>query len=654
MKPATHNPMYWVMTTLLVALLPQLATMPPHLVPITLVPLAWRWLAELRGWKPPNYIIRIIITGVACYALVVTYGSLIGRRAAVSLLALMLSLKLIETFKSRDARVVTSLSLFLCATQFLFNQGMSMLFYGVLCLVLAMGALSLLHRRDAFQPTGEAPAAGLGLMSELKFSLRLLVIAAPVAMALFVLFPRWGSPLWGIPEEALDSKTGLSDSMTPGSIQDLFMDDSPAFRAIFHSRVPAQSQLYWRGPVFWDFDGKTWRENYYSSTLAADSKPGPGILPWEYTIQLEPSERNYLFALDYPVNPPHGARLTRDYQLRSRRPVTQLKTYKIFSNPDFIDTPELSSQFLRAGLFLDPEYNPRTQAMMQEWRAETSDEEALVARALRFFNSEEFHYTLNPPLTSEHSVDEFIFNTRRGFCEHYASAFTIMMRWAGIPARVVTGYQGGWYNDIGNYVLVRQSDAHAWSEVWLEGKGWTRVDPTAAVAPSRIERNALDAIGGRRHAFDFAWVRQMRNGIDLLDRLWNDWVIRFDSNLQSGLLTRFGIQDLEARWLVIIMVGVIALLSWLLAPIILRMHATGRRDPAVKAWTLFRKRLLKAGVEVTPAMGPREVAALASAQLESSAQDIAHITELYSQLRYADTNKKVRPLERAVRRFRAA
>ena len=658
MRYTSHNPIYWVIVALCVALVPQLASMPAHLVPITLVPIAWRVLAEVRGWRPLHFTLRILLTALGSFALVITYGSLIGRRAAVSLLALMLSLKLLEAFKVRDQRVVASLSLFLCATQFLFSQDIPMFFYGLACLVSSLAALTLLERSQAFKPVGRVPATGLSVLAELRFSARLLTLALPIALVVFLFFPRWGSPLWGVPEEALDAKTGLSDSMTPGSIQGLFMDDSPAFRARFNSVAPPRSQWYWRGPVFWHFDGKTWESSYYGKLVPTDSRPPIAGSPWYYTVQLEPSERNWYFALDYPAIVPDGVDLTMDYQLYAKHPITQLRTYDMVSNPNFTDSPKLRPLFRAAALELPPDLNPRTRQMMQQWHAETPDDRALISRVLTYFHREDFHYTLDPAeqeavRRNPNTVDEFLFQSRRGFCEHYASAFTVMMRMAGIPARVVTGYQGGWYSDFGNYVLVRQSDAHAWSEVWLPGDGWTRVDPTAAVAPSRVETDALAAFGERRSAFDFAWIRSFRNGFDVLERYWNDWVIRFDAKLQDGLFRPFGIEHLDAKVLVAILAGLIAVLAAFLVPLLLRLRSGGRPDRAARAWAKFRKRLEAAGVRLSPALGPMELAEAAGVKLTDRRAEIESIADMYARLRYAPKRPGPGVFEAAVRHFRA-
>ncbi len=653
MRQGLHNPLYWVVGTLAVALLPQLPSMAPHLVAITLLPIAWRTLAELRGWKPLPTLLRLGITLATLVVLVGTYGNLLGRRAAVGLLSLMLALKLLETYRARDARVVASLSLFLCATQFLFSQGMLMVVYGATCMTGALAAFALIARREAFAVTARPAPTGRGLLGELSFGSRLMALAVPLGLALFLLFPRWGSPLWGVPERSLDARTGLSDSMTPGTIQALFMDDSPAFRADFRTGLPARRDLYWRGPVLWNFDGRQWQTDFYGRRIEADTLPDAAEAPYVYEVQLEPHERHWLFALDYPaIKPPQAQRLTVDYQLMTRRGITRLTVYEMASDPDFIDSPDLRQTFRQRALQLPEAFNPRTRELMAGWRAEANSDADLVRRALAHFNQENFRYTLNPPLLSRHSVDEFLFDTREGFCEHYASTFTIMMRMAGIPARVVTGYQGGWYNELGNYVLVRQSDAHAWSEVWLAGVGWTRIDPTAAVAPSRVERGAIDALGERRFLLDYEWLREVRNGFDWLNRAWNDWVIAFDAARQSSLLGFMGVERLSARTLVALLAGAMGVVALLLLPWLLRLGRHRERDPVVRLWHRFLQRLHRAGVPVTVSMGPLEVAGATAGHAGIDPDEVKRITGGYLNLRYASDVQGRDVLIRDLKRFR--
>jgi len=643
---------FWVIATLAVAMLPQVLRMPPAVAVLTLLPLLWRIAAEIRHWKPLPALVRHALTALALLALFLSYPDLGGRRSAVSLLTLMLSLKLIEGYRIRDARLIVSFSLFLCATQFLFSQGIVMPLYAAATVIVALVALTRLQRDEAWaQQQQPAPPVRASLFSELGFGLRLLAVAVPVGLAFFLLFPRLSSPLWGIPDRTLDSKSGLSDSMSPGTIQQLFMDDSPAFRATFEGAAPASADLYWRGPVFWRFDGRTWKGSFYGANIPATTRPPLPDAPWSYTVQLEPNERNWLFALDYPVTTPADAKLTMDYQLIRRDPVIQLLQYSIVSNPDFVDSPDLPVTLRAQALELPDNSNPRTREWVERWRSETPDDRAFVRRVLQHFNQQPFHYSLDSPLLGRHSVDEFLFETRTGFCEHYASAFAVILRMAGIPTRIVTGYMGGWYNELGGYYLVRQSDAHAWTEIWLPGDGWTRVDPTAAVSPARVERGSLEALSAPRHLFDYAWLRAARNSVDIVQQRWNDWVIEYGARQQSRLFEPFGLERATPAALVSVLFLAIAIFGAILFPVILRIRGPGRSDPVQKAWQRFLRRLEAAGIAPQPSAGPAELAGMASQGLPRHAASIQRIAQLYTLCRYAPGPPPVPALQEAVRGF---
>ena len=643
----------WVMATFTLAMLPQITRMPLAVAAMTLLPLLWRAGAEVRRWQPLPALLRHALTVVALVVLFVSYGGVSGRRSAVSLLTLMLAFKLIEGFSIRDCRLIVSFSLFLCATQFLFSQSLTMPFYGAAVILLAMVALTRLQRSEAWAHDREGPPpVRASLLSELGFGLRLLAIALPAGLALFVLFPRLGSPLWGIPESTLDSKTGLSDSMSPGSVQQLFMDESPAFRAAFDGAVPRSDDLYWRGPVFWRFDGRTWKGSFYGNNVGARSRPAAATAPWSYSVQLEPNERKWLFALDYPATTPQDTRLTLDYQLIRREPVTQLLEYTVRSDPDFVDSPELSKTLRLQATDIPERSSPRTRELVDRWRQETPDDRALVERVLEHFNQQPFRYSLSVPVLGRQPVDQFLFESRAGYCEHYASAFAVMMRLAGIPARVVTGYLGGWYNQLGDYWLVRQSDAHAWTEVWLPGDGWTRVDPTAAVSPLRIEQGSRQAVPGPRHLFDYDWLRRLRNGADIVQRRWNDWVIEYSAREQARLFEPLGIDRTTPAMLVAILFLVIAITGAILFPLILRIRGPARLDPVQRAWRKFLRRLKKAGFTSAPSRGAIETAAAAGQRLPAQTNAVQRIAELYTRCRYAPGTPPIAELRRAVREFR--
>jgi transglutaminase-like putative cysteine protease len=644
---------FWVMATFAAAVLPQLVRMPPAVAALTLAAPLWRLVAEFRGWKPLPALVRHAVTGTALATLFFSYGDISGRRAAVSLLALMLALKFTEAYRIRDARLVVSFSLFLCATQFLFTQGILMAVYGLASVIIGLISLTWLQRSEAWVHCNvRPPRMNASLLSELGFGLKMLALAVPIGLAFFVLFPRLASPIWGIPETTLDSKTGLSDSMSPGSIQQLFMDDSPAFRATFERQLPGAADLYWRGPVFWRFDGRSWTGSFYGTNIEASARPPAATAPWDYRVQIEPNERKWLFTLDYPAIVPDNARLTLDYQLIRRDPVLQLMEYRVVSDPRFVDSPDLLLSLQAQALELPEGSNPETRRLVERWRQETPDDDAFVRRVLNHFNQEPFRYSLDSPLLGRHSVDEFLFETRIGFCEHYASAFAVMMRMAGIPARIVTGYLGGWYNPVGEYYLVRQSDAHAWVEIWQPATGWTRIDPTAAVSPLRVQQGSFGALSAPRHLLDYRWLRQLRNRIDVVQQRWNDWVIEYGANQQARLFEPLGLGRASPVMLVSALFVSLAVLGAALLPFVLRIRGPGRGDPAKKAWQRFLKRLAKAGFASRACDGPLELAEAASVRLPRDAAAIRRVADLYSRYRYASQPPPLQQLLSAVREFR--
>lgn len=651
MRPGAHG-MYWVLATLLLAMAPQLIRMPIPVVLVCLGPIAWRSLAESRNWQPLPKWLRYGITILTLVILATSFGGLFGRRASVSLLSAMLALKLLESERIRDSRLVVSFSFFLCATQFLFSQGILLVFYGVATILVGLAALAQLQRQEAFTAAGPPPALQRAMIADLAFSSRLLALAVPVALAFFVFFPRWATPLWGVPETTLDAKSGLSDSMSPGSIQNLFMDDSVAMRVTFEGARPAPEELYWRGPVFWNYQDNTWTGSFYGRNIEAETMPETQGVSWEYSVQLEPNERNWLFALDYPAITPPDSRITMDFQILRREPVIQLLQYRMKSNPGYVDSPTLKNTLRSMALDLPENQNPRTRELITEWSRETPNPGALIRRVLKYFNEEEFHYALDAPLLGENAVDEFLFVTRSGYCEHYASAFAVMMRMAGIPARVVTGYQGGWYSDLGNYLLVRQSDAHAWTEVWLQQTGWTRIDPTAAVSPLRVQQGSRGALSAQRHLLDFDWVRNVRNGIDLVEQRWNDWIIEFSAQSQSRMFTAFGLDYLSPAGLVTILFSVLAVVGLFVLPRIWRMAGRPDYDPVQVAWQKFIRRLKKAGVSARGSTAAMELAATAAVTLPANAEEVFRIADLYNRHRYSDHPPEPAEIRTAVQRFR--
>lgn len=559
--------------------------MPAVLGVVIVTACAWRLASAWWRWRPPPGWLRLLLTLAAIAVLAVSYGGLWGRRAAAGMLCLMLAAKMLELYRLRDLRLVASVSLFLIATQFLFDERLVFTIYLIGGVLFSLCAFQSIQRAELGRSPEHRSQRRL-----IGHSAILLASALPVALLLFLAFPRLSQPLWGLPDEVMDGKTGLSDSMSPGSIADLYIDDSPAFRAEFTGTPPSPSNRYWRGPVLWRFDGDTWERSFLPSRTPAAEVPASSG-DFVYTVQLEPHERHWLFALDYPVNSPDQARVSQDFQIVRRHPVTTLTEYRMRSNPGFEDMPQISETLRRLALSLPADRNPRTREMAEQLRQRYRDDQALIDHVLDWLREEPFFYSLETVPLGRNGADEFLFDLRVGYCEYYASAFAVLMRAAGIPARIVTGYQGGYWQESGDYLLVRNSDAHAWVEVWLEGSGWTRVDPTAAVSPERIQSGA-GSVAGDARALD--WLRELRNRYDRLQHLWNSWVLGFDAERQTGMLRSVGLPGLTRTHLVFLTAALVALIVAFLAWWWLRAPSV-RSDPVQRAWLRLAKRMRRRG-----------------------------------------------------------
>jgi len=605
--------------------------------------IAWRAWA---GWKnehlPRRWLLAVLVM-VGMAAVYLNFRTILGRDAGVTLLVLFLSLKLMETRHRRDAVVVTFLCYFLALTNFFYSE--SILTAAAMLVTVLVLTAGLVGVNGPQRPIREsARLAGI-----------LLAQGVPVMVLLFFLFPRVQGPMWGIPTDAFGGTTGLSDSMTPGNISLLSQSDAVAFRAQFPDGAPERRRLYWRGPVFWQFDGRTWRAGDVRVSDFANFDPLSA--PIHYTVTLEPHERGWLFALEMPGRVPPGAGATGDFQLLSRRPVTARIRYEMSSFLQYRAMGGATPRELAAARELPPGFNPRAVALAQGWRSELGSDERILERAVDWFKRAGLEYTLAPPPLGRDSVDEFLFETKSGFCEHFASAFVVMMRAAGVPARIVTGYQGGEINPIDGYMIVRQSDAHAWAEVWIADEGWVRVDPTAAAVPMRVESGLAAAVPtGDRLPFlgraDLSWLRALRFNWEALANYWNQWVVGYNVDRQRELLSRLGMPSpswekmaMTLFWLVGLVVAVLSL--WML-------RRAREQDPVARAWRRFCRKLARHGTERGRAEGPRAFAARASSEQPHVAADVAEISELYVRLRYGPVPDpaSIALLRQRVREFR--
>jgi transglutaminase-like putative cysteine protease len=611
-----------------------------------LVVAALSWRRPMPGW------LRQLLALALAGAVLSSSRFAFGRDTACALLAAMLAIKPAETASLRDARSLLGFGLFAPFATFLLDQGPVPLLLGLLGATLALAALLRLAEFES--------GTGQPLPPRRRFAMvwRLVAIGLPLALAAFWLFPRISSPLWGVPERAM-ARPGLSDDMAPGEWVDLLNDDRTALRVQFFGPAPAQSQMYWRGPTLWNFDGRRWtRARWLRDIPAAPVRHG--ATRWDYQLELEPTDGHQLVALELPLSAPEGSQLALDYGLYSRRPLASLTRWRMQSSPPASFEPRLRRTLRNAALALPPGYNPRTLALARQWRRDAgpssaANDAAIVQRAMQMIR-DDFGYTLATPLPGRNSVDEFLFDTRAGFCEHFSSAFVVLMRAAGIPARVVTGYVGGYRNPIGGYWLVRNSDAHAWAEVWLEGRGWVRVDPTAAVAPERIYDTLADRAPGAGGVLGgFGGLTPMLDLGDWMRRGWNDFVLGFDADRQRRMLRPLGLGDLvPARLLALFGTSAALALLWMAW---LTARAGRERDPVLRAWRQLEARYARLGLARAPHEPPgRWLARIAEARPDLG-DELQRLILRFNNWRYAahqEGRSAANALARELRRHRPA
>jgi transglutaminase-like putative cysteine protease len=544
-------------------------------------------LAAITWRRPLPLALRMALTVAVIGAVVAAFDFRYGRDTGCALLAAMLALKPTETTHLRDARSLIGFALFAPFATFLLDEGPVSLLLGLVAALVALAAL----QRIADLESGDSRYA-VALAIRLRSVGHLALVGLPMALVAFWLFPRLGTPLWGVPGRAMGS-SGLSDTMEPGQWLDLLVNDDPALRVRFFGKVPPQEEMYWRGPVMWRFDGMTWTQPVWAQSLAP-APVVPSSVRWHYEMEVEPTERRQLVALDVPLAAPEKAHLGVDHNLQANAPLSSVTRWRMASSPPARYQAELSLPYRNAALALPEGFNPRTLALARQWRREAgADDVAIIQRYLAWIRAD-FAYTLDTPPWGRDAVDEFLFDTKAGFCQHFSSSFVVVMRGAGIPARVVTGYAGGYRNTLGDYYVVRRSDAHAWAEVWLRGRGWVRVDPTAAVAPDRIYDTLADREPGAGGLFG-GLGPNVWNVSDWLRRNWNDVMLGFDADRQERLFKPLGVDRLLNRDLIVLfaLFAVLAIL-WMVW-----LSARGQReaDPVVRAWRRLSRRYRRHGLE---------------------------------------------------------
>ncbi len=610
--------------------MPQLYRLPVWFAPMMTAVIAFRFYVQVKDIKKVYNYILMLLAIAALLLIVYSQGFGLSREISVTILITMTVLKLLETYRQRDALLVVMLCYFVAMTRFLYSQDLVLLFYLLVSAWVTTHALAVVN-----YPHGKAWFE----KQQIKASVGWLALALPFAVLFFLAFPRLGSPIWGSPDIFGEGKTGISDEMSPGSIIELFMDDSPAFRVTFAAGdKPDNNQLYWRGPVLSEFDGRTWtrpRFNRLRDTIAVDER-APVI---NYDIEMEPNGRKFMFGLDVVLRPPPGAIVSPASYLFSTTTINQLKHYSLTSVVTDRLYQQLNSYQRQRLLAYQPGLNVKTQTMISQWRADTEPPQVIINKALDWFQREDYLYSYSPPpLESQDVIDEFLYESRRGFCEHFASTFVMMMRMAGLPARVVTGYQGG--VDMGAYLLVKQSDAHAWAEVYIDqanhelGGYWQRVDPTSVVSPERLFQGSGNIIEQRRSFFDFPWLRQTRENLDRYRFRWNQWVRDFNVSKQQALFDAIGIKHREGKDLAILLLSILAATG---ALIFVWLWWRGRpRYSDLQAWYLRFMALFKKEPDIYSAqhMGIEAVTPLVIARYPAIKKSVLAFQQCYLRIRY--------------------
>jgi len=650
----SHQILLWILASLSLVVLPHINRLPlwVGLGFISLV--LWRY-ANLR-WRLslPNRWLRMAMAVLAMIGVLSTFHTVTGRDAGVALLVILTGLKLLEMRSVREALLLVFLSYFLIITNFLYSQSIVTALY--LCLVMLVSTATLISISDQNHQ--------LSIPARLRYASSLILQSLPMMLVLFILFPRIEGSFWKLPDDAHASRvTGISDTMSLGSIGRLSLSDRVAFRVLFDGHIPPPSQRYWRGLVFNQTDGKTWQQGYRNNDQNALLQPIGE--PVRYTITLEPHQQAWLYSLDLPTAAPSNlGTLMADYHIRTDNAVNALKRYSMVSYPyyrtQFASKIQADRQLSRA-LRLPMHKHPQARLLAQTWQLDNPDPKSIMKKALAYFAEQPFYYTLDAPPLRGDPIDEFLFKTRAGFCEHYAAAFVTLMRAASVPARIVVGYQGGSLNPFGDYLIVRQRDAHAWTEVWLAGQGWIRVDPTAEVSPSRVEAGIDSVIPEiftplRMHLSNYAWVQQLRYAWDAANNHWNQWVLGYGPRHQKDLLKWLGLDTGGYQMLTTILIASCATLLLAVAFWLFLSQQKQKPDQVVRLYQRFCDRLAGCGLQRLPHEGSMAFAQRAAQALPAQAVQIHFISRLYTHLRYRITGspstQKVGALARAVRCFK--
>ena len=649
-----RNALVWIIISLFALVAPHASRLPIWILALYAVAVIWRLQVHRGRWSFPGRWVKVVMILSGFVGIYASYGSFVGLEPTVALLLIAFALKLLELSHRKDAYVLLFLGYFICLTQFLFSQDLLVTLYALVSVTVVTTALVAIHR----------PGEHQFKLGTLRVASVMLLQALPLMIVLFFLFPRFG-PLWTVPIKNHTAKTGMSDFMKPGDVASLSQSADVAFRVKFDGEIPVKSALYWRGLVLSRIEQGVWSALSFYDLPANQLRPQEVIIggePIRYNVIMEPTQQKWLYGLKYARSDTRTVMQTSDFRLFSP---TLIETEFMYTVDSWTDVPveETLSDWRRTTeTQLPPTGNAKTRKLSLELREEAGSNAAFVDLVLDRFRVEPYVYTLRPGLLPEQdSIDAFLFQSQRGFCEHYASAFVFMMRAAGVPARVVAGYQGGEINPVNKTVIVHQFDAHAWAEVWLASRGWVRVDPTAAISPLRIEfglEEAMASEGSFLSAMLLSPARYrsipllnlLRLRYDALTYRWQTWVVGFDSERQFNLLRSF-FGETTAKAFAIVLLGSWALVLLPVAISLFRAPDIEPVRPLAKHYRIFCKRLARLDLIRGAGETPSQFAQRVAEEFPDYAEQLWQITDLYNQLAYADAQRSAGNAAQSLQHF---
>ena len=644
-QPLSRRCLLFLLASVVLATLPHANNLPVPIMAFFLLLIVWRALGIRFVRCLPGRFPLFLLTLSGIAVLGTQLKGVFGRDPGTVLIVVTLGLKLMEIRGRRDAYLIVFLAFIVAASQFLYVQSIVLAVYILLVAMLLLATLVTLN------------GSQVRTLAALRTASFLLLQAVPLALVIFVFFPRLEAPHWMWLKEDNKAMSGLSNSLEPGSISDLSLSDQLVFRVRFDGELPPARERYWRGPVYTHTDGVRWT---IDSSQLPTRKPQFSGKRYHYTVLMEPQQQTWVFALEMPEGFDAALQQNAYYQLTTNQPPGERAEYRISSATAF-NTGGIAQAEFNLNTRLPAAATAKQLQLVKRLQGLDTNPETLIRNLLQHFRTEAFYYTLTPPLMLDNPIERFLFETRRGFCSHYATAFVYLLRMAGIPARVVGGYQGGEFNKVGRFLEIRQADAHAWAEVWLKDKGWVRFDPTAAVAPDRIERGVNVDLQIASGAVNFgsivdggaalSWLKRSRQLWQSIDYNWQRWVINYNVLNQKQLLQSLGIDDIASlvKWWLGSLLGILLPLIWWLLKA--KIAVT---DQAVMYYQRFTRKLARAGIEIQSGEGAQDFSARAVEQRPDLAEPIRQITALFMRLRYQASAETadLPALKKAIARFK--